>query len=106
MMMEPAKRPNLHSTDCWCGHKRDEHDKRGCQKCNCDIFDTFADMMAGVARMALEQGMRLDINGEPGEELYRLTPRVIPMSSRQDTEPIGVSPRRTAIRGPRPGRAA
>ena len=97
MMMEPAKRPNLHSTDCWCGHKRDEHDKRGCQKCNCDIFDTFADMMAGVARMALERGLRLDINGEPGEELYRLTPRVIPMSSRQGIEPIGVSPRRTAV---------
>ena len=95
MMLEPAKRPNLHSTACWFGHERHEHDEDGwCLECDkCLIFDTFADMMAGVARMALERGMRLEIEGEPGEELYRLTPRVIPMSSRcQGIELIGVSP--------------
>jgi hypothetical protein len=55
------------------------------------------DRRAWIARKAQADGMRLEIKGEPGEELYRLAPRVIPISSRQDIESTGVSPRRTAV---------
>jgi hypothetical protein len=67
---------NLYSTACWCGHERYEHDEDGwCMECDkCLIFQTFADMMAGVARIALAEGMRLEIAGEPGEERFRLNP--------------------------------
>ena len=75
-MRQSAKRPNLHSTACWRGYERHEHDEDGwCLECDkCLIVDPLADIVAGVARMALECGMRLEIEGEPGEELYRLAP--------------------------------
>ena len=43
-------RPNLHSTACWRGYERHEHDEDGwCLECDkCLIVDPLADIVAGV----------------------------------------------------------
>ncbi len=64
---------SLTSIECMCGCGHDDHDQEGCRNCeDCGEFATFADVMAIVAQRARQRGLRLEIVGDPGEELYRV----------------------------------